>query len=186
MSEHSSPDEAGPPSILARIIGTGCFVGYVPWASGTFGALVGCAVLLLLSVWRPAVLLPMVVLTFLAGVWSADAVARYEGHRLTQAAARTKERFQPGHQAAPDPSIVVIDEIVGMWIAVLFFPRSLLVLGIAFVLFRLFDIVKPPPAAWFERIPHGWGIMLDDVVAGVYANLSTHVLLIFLTLWHSA
>ena len=122
---------------------------------------------------------------FGAGVWSAASIARYEGNRLTANAARTKDRFQHGRHAAPDPSIVVVDEIVGMWIAVLHLPWSFLSLLIAFILFRIFDILKPPPAAWVEQIPRGWGIMLDDVVAGIYANLGARLVLVILSAMHT-
>lgn len=70
-----------------------------------------------------------------------------------------------------DPGIVVIDEIVGQWIALLFLPYSLTSVIGAFILFRLFDILKPYPIKKLEGIKTGWGIMIDDVMAGVYANL---------------
>ena len=72
-----------------------------------------------------------------------------------------------------DPSKVVIDEWVGMWIALLMIPNEWLWLGIAFILFRIFDIVKLYPANRFERLQGGWGIMMDDVVAGLYAGVIT-------------
>ncbi len=184
MSEQSPHGEGSPPPLLARMIGTGLFVGYVPWASGTFGALVGCIALLVPGVWNPGLLWPLVVVVFGAGVWSAGSIARYEGNRLTASAAKTKDRFQHGRHSAPDPSIVVVDEIVGMWIAVLHLPWSFLTLAIAFILFRIFDILKPPPAAWVEQIPRGWGIMLDDVVAGIYANLGVRLILFILGALH--
>jgi phosphatidylglycerophosphatase A len=71
----------------------------------------------------------------------------------------------------------VIDEILGMWIAMFAIPISPLAVVVAFIAFRAFDIVKPFPARQCERIKGGWGIMLDDVVAGVYANIATRVLL---------
>ena len=72
-----------------------------------------------------------------------------------------------------DPSKVVIDEWVGMWIALLMIPNEWVWLGIAFLLFRVFDIIKVYPANRFERLPGGWGIMMDDVVAGLYAGVVT-------------
>ena len=75
-------------------------------------------------------------------------------------------------QASDDPASVVIDEVVGMWIALLFTPFTVGWWIVAFLAFRLFDIVKPPPANWIDRNMHGgFGIMLDDVVAGVYAGV---------------
>ncbi len=184
MNGPSSPGDGDPPHPIARIIGTGLFVGYIPWASGTFGTVVGCLVLLIPGVWQPAVLWPLAGLTFVAGVWSAASIARFEGNRLSATAARAKERFQPDSHAAPDPSIVVIDEIVGVWIAALHIPASVATLLIIFFAFRVFDILKPPPVAQLERIPNGWGIMLDDVVAGVYANVSTRLILFLAALIH--
>ena len=79
-----------------------------------------------------------------------------------------------------DPSKVVIDEWVGMWIALLMIPNEWLWLGIAFLLFRIFDIIKVYPANRFERLPGGWGIMMDDVVAGLYAGIITQSAALFL------
>jgi phosphatidylglycerophosphatase A len=71
----------------------------------------------------------------------------------------------------PDPGHVVIDEVAGQWIALAFTRVNLSHLLAGFLLFRLFDIVKPWPARQLEHLPAGWGIMLDDVAAGVYALL---------------
>ncbi len=81
-------------------------------------------------------------------------------------------------QFGDDPSIVVIDEVVGMWISLLFLPKTLLVATLAFLLFRAHDIVKIPPARQLEAVPNGFGIMLDDVVAGIYANISLRMVLL--------
>jgi phosphatidylglycerophosphatase A len=68
-----------------------------------------------------------------------------------------------------DPGFVVIDEVIGQSIALLFCPPDWAHALIALVLFRLFDILKPPPARQLERLPAGWGIVFDDVAAGLYA-----------------
>ena len=69
-----------------------------------------------------------------------------------------------------DPSWIVVDEVVGMWIAAAAAPLSLLWFGIAFLLFRFFDILKPWPVGWADRkVGGGMGVMLDDVFAGLYA-----------------
>ncbi len=70
-----------------------------------------------------------------------------------------------------DPGHVVIDEVAGQWIALIYSRVNLSHLLAAFLFFRLFDIVKPWPARQLESLPAGWGIMLDDVAAGVYALL---------------
>lgn len=80
-------------------------------------------------------------------------------------AASVVERESGGH----DPQYVVIDEVIGQWIALLFCPVDWLHGLIALVLFRLFDITKPFPVRRLERLPGGWGIVFDDVAAGLYA-----------------
>jgi len=72
-----------------------------------------------------------------------------------------------------DAHRIVIDEVVGMWVAVAFLPKTSLTAGLAFLIFRLMDIVKPFPAGLCQRLPGGWGVMADDIVAGAYAGLVT-------------
>jgi len=131
-------------------------VGYFPVAPGTVGSLVGVAVVAGLGrlpldrTGAIAVLAAASLALFAVGVWAAGKAEEFFG--------RT------------DPSQVVVDEVVGQMLTFLLLPHAgwkWLVGG--FLLFRAFDIVKPFPARQAERIPRGWGIMLDDVVAGVYA-----------------
>jgi len=72
----------------------------------------------------------------------------------------------------------VIDEIVGMWISLLLLPKTVWMVLLSFLFFRAFDIFKPPPARRLERYRHGWGIMLDDVAAAVYANAAARLVLL--------
>ena len=72
---------------------------------------------------------------------------------------------------------MVIDEIVGIWISLAGIAPGVVTFIAAFIFFRLFDVLKPEPARSLERLPGGWGIMLDDVVAGIYANAATRALL---------
>jgi phosphatidylglycerophosphatase A len=160
-----------------RCIATGFFSGYIPWASGTFGSIVGLLLLLIPGAASPPVLPLLIVCGFGIGVYTSARVAEAEGNALTRTAAAAKAMFQPGDHAQADPSIVVIDEIVGMWISlagIAIAPSGCIT---AFILFRLFDVLKPEPARSLERLPGGWGIMLDDVVAGAYANIGTRGIL---------
>jgi phosphatidylglycerophosphatase A len=179
-SAPAGPDSAPPPGhipFIHTLIATGLYSGYSPWASGTAGTAVGLLLYYLIpGMDDPVILGVATVIGFFAGVWSSAVVAAAVGHQLTRTAALAKAKFQAGdnveHKTA-DPSIVVIDEIVGMWITLLFLPKTIPVMIIAFFAFRAMDIVKPQPARYLECIPNGWGIMLDDVMAGVYANLLT-------------
>jgi phosphatidylglycerophosphatase A len=95
------------------------------------------------------VLLAGIALTLVLGVPAATVVARESGRH--------------------DPQFVVIDEVAGQWIALLFSPADWRHALIALILFRLFDITKPFPARQLENLPEGWGIVFDDVAAGLYA-----------------
>jgi phosphatidylglycerophosphatase A len=151
------PPESGESiGALRRAIAVGGGLGYAPIASGTFGSLPGLA--LAWALWRvgdwPA-LLAGTVLVSVVGLWASDGLARAMG--------RT------------DPGEVVVDEVAGQMITLLFLPMTWQTLTLAFFVFRLFDIVKPYPARRMEALPGGLGIMVDDLVAGGYANLCLQV-----------
>ncbi len=80
-------------------------------------------------------------------------------------------------QEGSDPGKVVVDELVGQGIAILLIPKTILFYLIAFILFRIFDILKPFPVKQIESLPRGWGIMSDDVMAGIYANIILHIII---------
>jgi phosphatidylglycerophosphatase A len=136
---------------LGVLLATFFGAGYSPFAPGTAGSLaaVAIAVALRLPPWEYAVL---AALLFAPAVWAADVTAR-----------TVKKK---------DPGIVVVDEVIGQWIA-LAGARTLNweTYLAAFLLFRLFDIWKPPPVRQLEALPGGLGINADDVVAGIYAAL---------------
>jgi phosphatidylglycerophosphatase A len=125
-------------------------VGRCPVASGTFGSLPGLALLWVLPA-DPVVQGAVLAAVMLAGWWAAGVVAAME--RDT------------------DPGIVVIDEVAGMLVAGFLLPRHPGPLLAAFLLFRVFDIGKWPPMRQLERLPGGWGIIADDVAAGLLARL---------------
>ncbi|MGB6122640.1 MAG: phosphatidylglycerophosphatase A [Bacteroidota bacterium] len=180
MPAPASQTETQPtrPHFFTRLIATGLFTGYSRWAPGTVGTLLAVLIYLIPGVSSPPVLLTLTVIGFFAGVITSGRVARAEGGTLTASAARLKQAFQPGSEHGPDPSIVVIDEMVGMWVSLLWVPKTIVAVVFCFLLFRLLDILKPEPARTLERLPGGWGIMGDDVVAGAYTNLAFHLLLL--------
>ncbi len=138
-------------------------LGLIPLAPGTFGSLGGLATGYLIKQYahQPDIYLVLLIFFFtLLGVYCSNKIIPEWGN---------------------DPSRVVIDEIVGMWISMLFLPNNIIVLLMAFVFFRLFDIYKPLFIRRFEAFPLGWGIMLDDVVAGCFANVSLQLILVIKT-----
>jgi phosphatidylglycerophosphatase A len=133
-------------------LATGAHVGRIPFAPGTFGSLVGLPIVYLLSRinWAAAVILTAILVLF------SVRVAHLAEHQLK----------------AKDPGCIVIDEIAGMCVTMLAIPLTLSTGLAGFLLFRIFDVIKPPPARQMERrLQGGWGVVMDDVVAGVMANL---------------
>jgi phosphatidylglycerophosphatase A len=133
-------------------LATGAHVGRIPFASGTFGSLVGLPIVYLLSRidWVAALILTAILVLF------SVRVAHLAEQQLK----------------AKDPGCIVIDEIAGMCVTMLAIPLTLTTGLAGFLLFRVFDIIKPPPARQMERrLQGGWGVVMDDVVAGVMANL---------------
>ena len=135
------------------------FLGYTPVASGTVGSLPAIAVAFCLR-HRQLMLLLLAIILFLVGVGASSQAAKIFGRK--------------------DPSEVVVDEFVGMLVAFLWIPMTWGSVIMAFVLFRLFDIWKPFPARQCDRMEGGFGIMMDDIVAGIYANLAVRIILAFL------
>lgn len=135
----------------ALVLATALGVGYIPFAPGTLGAAVG----LLLWVLLPASAFVQgvaIVVLFVVGSWSGSVAERQCG------------RTDPGH--------VVIDEVMGMLITLFLNPVGWAGATLAFLLFRAADIVKPYPANRFERLRGGIGVMADDAMAAIYANLA--------------
>jgi phosphatidylglycerophosphatase A len=140
------------PIALATAFGA----GYMPKAPGTWGSAVGLLVWFLLpaSTWAQ---LSAIALVVVAGSWSAGMAERHFGRH--------------------DPGQVVIDEVAGMLITLFLNPAGWFSAAGGFLLFRAADILKPFPARRLERLPGGFGIMADDVMAGIYANLALRAIL---------
>jgi len=127
-------------------------LGYSPLAPGTVGTLAGIPVFYLLA-FLPA---PLYILFWCALLFVAFRVADIAGHIYGEA----------------DDKRIVIDELAGYLVTVALLPFSWRNALLGFLLFRVFDIVKPPPASWFDRhLKNGYGVVMDDVVAGIYGAL---------------
>jgi phosphatidylglycerophosphatase A len=149
---------------LAVFVATVAYCGYFPIAPGTVGSAAGLIVYLL--VWwaqSPVVEVGLIVALFAAGVWAGTTAERYFG--------------------GIDPGPIVIDEVVGMLMTLAFIPVGWSGAIAGFVLFRIYDVLKPYPAGRFERLHGGLGVMADDAMAAVYANISLRIVMWLLPGW---
>ncbi len=142
---------------LASLIATGFGCGLSPIAPGTVGSLVAVVLYYFSpldagSLWHLddpdlLVFLLLIAVSFFVGIWACGVISS---------------------PSDPDPRRIVWDEFVGMWVTCLLLPKDAFFLAMAFVAFRIFDVVKPFPIRRLERLPGGLGIMADDLLAGVY------------------
>ena len=149
---------------LAVFVATVAYCGYFPFAPGTVGSAAGLVVYLLVWWTHSAVVeVGLIVALFVAGVWAGTTAERYFG--------------------GIDPGPIVIDEVVGMLITLAFIPVGWSGALAGFVLFRIFDVIKPFPAGRLESLHGGLGVMADDAMAAVYANVSLRVVMWLLPAW---
>ncbi len=140
-------------NIIIKLLASGFGTGYSPVASGTAGTLVGVALFFLLP---QKYILPAAVVIFMAGVYISTEAEKLYGKK--------------------DSGKIVIDEIAGYLFSLAFMPpagfgsQKWLFASAGFVLFRIFDVWKPFPARGAQELRGGWGVMLDDLIAGIYTN----------------
>jgi len=139
---------------IALALATSLGVGYVRVAPGTFGSAAGLLLWWLLPA-SPAIQGAVIVALFVVGSWSGTVAERHFG--------------------TTDPGQVVIDEVMGMLITLFLIPVGWRGAAAGFLLFRIADVIKPFPANTLERLPGGIGVMADDAMAAVYANLALRV-----------
>jgi phosphatidylglycerophosphatase A len=157
MTARSDARPGEPPTGWAPAIGvflaTFGYVGYAPFAPGTFGSAAGLLVYAAIRrVDSASVEAAAIAGLFVAGVWSAGVAERRLG--------------------GIDPGPIVLDEVVGMLITLAWLPVNLTGALVGFVVFRALDVVKPWPSASLERWPGGLGVMADDGMAALYGNLA--------------
>ena len=136
--------------MIPDLLGTVFYIGKLPIAPGTWGSLVGLILWWFLPI-DFLLQLSLIILLFIIGLYSSKIISI----RLNN----------------NDPSEVVIDEIVGISISLFMLPNNFQLYVLAFLLFRIFDILKPSFIYDMQKFPNGWGIMLDDVAAGVITFL---------------
>lgn len=137
---------------------TGFYSGYIPFAPGTFGTLAGLPLCYLVSLCPPGVGAVIIIAVIVLAVGLADSSEKLLGRK--------------------DPGCIVIDEIAGMLVTLAGLPFSFFTVVLGFVLFRILDIFKPFPIRFLERkTPGGAGIVIDDIVAGLIANITLRIIL---------
>lgn len=145
--------------LLAKVLSTSFGIGYFPVAPGTVTSIAAVLCYAFIpSLHAPSLLLSLVLLCSGVGVWAGGFMEKEWGE---------------------DPARVTIDELAGQWLALLFLPEGWLPMLLALAFFRFFDIAKPSVIDAAQRLPRGWGIMADDLLAGLCANLSTQAVLAF-------
>lgn len=144
---------------LKKSIGSGLFSGYFPFAPGTIGSIFALLIFLIPGFENYFIIIPFIVVSFAIGI----PLGNY---------------FEEIY--SKDPKQFTLDEFTGMWIALLATPKSIELILLTFAIWRILDIYKPFPANKAEQLKGGWGIMLDDVVSGMYSLI---IIIIFKVLF---
>lgn len=144
--------------LIIKLFSTFFFAGYFPKASGTFASFLTLALIWFFVPENFILLLTLAIILFVINILVAGRAEGIFGE---------------------DSGKIVLDESLGMIISLLWVQKSLLFYSLAFILFRGFDIIKPPPIRRLEKFKGGWGVILDDVFAGFYTNLILHLFIIF-------
>lgn len=144
---------------LEKILGSGLYSGYIKTASGTFASLVALFIFLIPGFENPTFMIFVISVCIVAGVPIAGKFEKEYGK---------------------DPSQFTLDEFIGTWITFLFLPKKIWYLIPAFLIWRALDIFKPFPARRLENINGGWGVILDDVAAGIYSFMAMQIIIYLL------
>ncbi len=143
-------------NFIEKFLGSGFYTGYIPFISGTFGSVAALIIYYIPGFENPLILIPAIIIFTIYGI--------YLGNKFEDVYGK-------------DPSECTIDEVVGMWISLLFLPKILLISFLTFLLWRILDIIKPFPARNFEKLKGGIGILLDDITSGIYTLIIVHIIL---------
>jgi len=146
-------------NFFENLLGSGFYTGYIPFASGSFGSLAALLIYYIPGFEKTFILIPVIIIFIFYGIYVGTKFEKLYGK---------------------DPAQCTIDEVVGMWITLLFLPKKIVFSLIAFLIWRIFDIIKPYPARQLEGLNGGLGIMIDDIVAGIYSLIAVHLIITFI------
>lgn len=141
---------------IERFLGSGFYTGYFPYASGTAGSAAALLIYWIPGFERTGILAAAIVIAIAAGLYIGGKFEALYGK---------------------DPAEFTLDEVAGMWITLLFLPKTFLISIAGFLVWRVLDVIKPFPANAAERLRGAWGIMMDDIIASIYACLIMHLIL---------
>lgn len=149
-------------NFFEKFIGSGFYTGYFPIASGTVGSAAAILIYLIPGFENFYIIIPAAILMAVYGIYIGTKFEKKYGK---------------------DPAQCTIDEVVGTWISLFALPKTFWVILVSFLLWRILDIIKPPPARNLERLNGGLGIMIDDVVSGIYTLLIMHLVVYLLVIF---
>jgi phosphatidylglycerophosphatase A len=149
-------------NFFENFIGSGFLTGYSPVASGTAGSLAAILIYLVPGFENLFVIIPAALVFIVYGI--------YLGNKF-------ELKF------GKDPAQCTIDEVVGTWISIIALPKTVGIIVTAFIVWRILDIIKPPPARALEKLKGGVGIMIDDVISGFYTLIIMHLVVYLLCLF---
>jgi phosphatidylglycerophosphatase A len=149
-------------NFFENFIGSGFLTGYSPVASGTAGSLAAILIYLVPGFENLFVIIPAALVFIVYGI--------YLGNKF-------ELKF------GKDPAQCTIDEVVGTWISIIALPKTVGIIVTAFIVWRILDIIKPPPARTLEKLKGGVGIMIDDVISGFYTLIIMHLVVYLLCLF---
>ncbi len=146
-------------NFFEKFIGSGFYTGYSPYISGTVGSLAALIIYLIPGFEELFVIIPAIIIFMVYGIYLGN-------------------KFEVEY--GKDPSQCTVDEVVGMWISLVALPKTAGIIAASFILWRILDIIKPPPARNLERLKGGLGIMIDDVISGIYTLIIMHLIVYLL------
>jgi len=146
-------------NFFEKFIGSGFYTGYSPYISGTVGSLAALIIYLIPGFENLFIIVPAIIIFMVYGI--------YVGNKFES-------------EYGKDPSQCTFDELVGNWISLIDIPKTIGIIITAFFLWRILDIIKPPPARNLERLKGGLGIMIDDVITGIYTLIIMHLVVYLL------
>lgn len=144
-------------NLFEKIVGSGFYTGFIPFASGTFGSLVALIIYYIPGFEKLWIIIPSIIILFFYGIFVSTKFEKVYGK---------------------DPAECTVDEVVGTWIALIALPKTILISLTSFFIWRILDIIKPFPARNSENLSAGWGIMIDDIISAIYTLIVVHLIVI--------